>query len=314
MSRLGLLGILLPQVAFAYELTRTSEGVALRRVAPIVYQVRFSLDEPQGEALAAAARRAFDTWDGLSGGSLRPQWDGPATVLDHNDGITGIEVLSNWPAEREARVVAFADLRYDTRSGEIFEADVYLNGERFEFGTGAGVMDAQSVILHELGHGLGLAHTCGEQGQYPSCFGLPTQPPDLRDTILEAVMAPTLSSGKARRTPNMDDRAGLLALYTFGVEPPNLVPPELSCPQERLVFPEPLFYRYADGTETVADGFPAVDRGTVDLVSRRGAVSSLVAWTPPRCPPQAPQVPPEGCQNAPGTLAWALLLFRRRRL
>lgn len=78
----------------------------------------------------------------------------------------------------------------------IYEADIRINGEFFNFYGGDGAesfsgVDMESLMVHEFGHVLGLSHNDGKG----------------------TVMAVTLSSGTLRRTPGKDDLDSLRCEY-----------------------------------------------------------------------------------------------------
>ena len=79
-----------------------------------------------------------------------------------------------WPYETRDRAaahspksltIALTTVTYDPESGEIFDADIELNSADYTFTTTAGDtdpldgFDLQSVLTHETGHFLGLAHS-----------------------------------------------------------------------------------------------------------------------------------------------------------
>ncbi len=78
-----------------------------------------------------------------------------------------------------------------TSKGAATEFDMQLDPD-WSWTTGsAATTDLQSVVLHEFGHALGLNHS----------------------TDIDAVMFASYKAGTLKRTPNTDDRAGILSLY-----------------------------------------------------------------------------------------------------
>jgi MYXO-CTERM domain-containing protein len=66
-----------------------------------------------------------------------------------------------WPYEGSANTLALTTVTYALESGEIYDADMELNSADNQFTTGDnGVQfDLLSIVTHEAGHFLGLAHT-----------------------------------------------------------------------------------------------------------------------------------------------------------
>lgn len=107
----------------------------------------------------------------------------------------------NWPhLETDAEAaIAVTSVLFDKYTGEIYDADVELNsfGTNFTTDTDVGNIDLESVVQHESGHFLGLAHS--------------------QDT--EATMYATLDpkAGETKkRTLNRDDVEGICAIYPPG--------------------------------------------------------------------------------------------------
>jgi hypothetical protein len=110
-----------------------------------------------------------------------------------------------WPHEGMLNALALTTVTYDVDSGEIYDADIEVNGARDllapdtvpgdEPPGSQSWYDLPSILTHEMGHGLGLAHS--------------TDP--------TAVMRPLLEAGDISvRFLNADDVAGICAIYPPG--------------------------------------------------------------------------------------------------
>jgi hypothetical protein len=121
-------------------------------------------------------------------------------------------VSSGWVEERMHDPAAYAVtlVWHDTRSGEIWDADIEINEELRETseyaicpatGCPVGQVDLQNVLTHELGHYFGLAHTPTDSLATMWAMAEP------RETIKRDLAA--------------DDIAGLCAIY-----PPGSLPAE----------------------------------------------------------------------------------------
>lgn len=126
--------------------------------------------------------------------------------------------------------------------GEIVEADVEVNaGSRSGF-TWADLLvspsgqahDLQNALTHEMGHFIGLDHTCALGGLYPlDKNGVPVIPvdnlgrnvPACEDQAVtmaerEATMFPSANPGDVdKRSLSLDDQAGLCAIYPINTNP-----------------------------------------------------------------------------------------------
>ena len=167
--------------------------------------------------LEAASRRAMMTWAAAPSSSVSfsegPIYSGPACPHTLPDsqladqvcggptvGVDGHSALffieSSWPYGEE--VIALTSVSYE-RGGRTVDADISFNGADYSWSLGDGSVrtDYQSIVLHELGHLLGLAHSA--QGG--------------------AVMSVDYQDGDLVRELHPDDALGLAQIYPCAAPP-----------------------------------------------------------------------------------------------
>jgi hypothetical protein len=97
-------------------------------------------------------------------------------------------------AYHDPRAAAITIVTFGSRSATILDTDTELNVRAlfpFSLDGGPGTTDLRTVMVHEFGHMMGLAHSSDRN----------------------AVMWYTAGQGERRRTPNRDDIDGLCAIY-----------------------------------------------------------------------------------------------------
>lgn len=157
--------------------------------------VRVALGGPSrdlGAAAEAELALAARTWSEVACTRFRLVAGAPESQRPADDGKSTVwfeEVA--WPPELVPGVLAQTVVRTDGQ-GRVYDADIWINAvdHRFARGATSGKVDARGVLVHELGHLLGLGHA--------------TDP--------AATMFPT-TSGVRWRSLEADDRAGVCALY-----------------------------------------------------------------------------------------------------
>jgi hypothetical protein len=115
------------------------------------------------EALSVALQRAFATWASVDcGAGEQPSFqavdrgEAECSRLEYNAAGRNANVVlfrdEDWPYQGGADTLGRTTLTFDTETGEIYDADIELNGTLDE-------LELDVVLLHEVGHFLGLAHS-----------------------------------------------------------------------------------------------------------------------------------------------------------
>jgi hypothetical protein len=142
-----------------------------------------------------ALERSLDAWQNVSNQSLRFQYGGSIQLAevsssDHKNTISWKE--KNWEYSSTAAAVTIYSYYLDDPP-TMADADIVINGDDFRWGDSTDNsgkrLNVELVLLHELGHLLGLAHSSEQK----------------------AVMYPYVSAEVG--TLALDDRAGLRFLY-----------------------------------------------------------------------------------------------------
>jgi Matrixin len=178
--------------------------------APIRYFVN-DRDIPGVAAgdMRAAVARAAATWQGVAGTTLRFEDQGLTAAAPV--GLDGRNTLGFLDRPDLDRVLGATSLLIDASNGTLVEADIFFN-TRFPWSVApqgeSGRVDVESVVLHELGHFVGLGHSAIGETEPLTTGGR-------RVLGSGAVMFPiALTPGAtADRVLRDDDEAGVQDLY-----------------------------------------------------------------------------------------------------
>jgi len=139
-------------------------------------KVSFYVDDTAPDSVVEASIKASETWNDAMGREVL-SFGGVAKVPRGNDlysslddTITLVYFEKNWKSSTDKADTTLATTVWENASGSdrIIKGDVILNAENYEFCDAMNytantapaheIVDAQTVLLHELGHLLGLDH------------------------------------------------------------------------------------------------------------------------------------------------------------
>ncbi len=226
---LVLLGVGAPRVASAFQCTpagRCYVNVAWpSRVVPYIVRV------PNGsgvtpDALERVVIRAFARWNDVDCSDLEVVSAGAIASNVRDESVNEVVTIPRgWQdGGRDPSAAAVTVVSFSTTSGKILGARIEINEEFLEFTDirtqeCATAFDLESVLTHEAGHFVGLAHPCELAAGVTEC-PVPTCD-DLLANLPPGGSMPTMFPilgvcEDALRTLEEDDRAGLCTLYPAG--------------------------------------------------------------------------------------------------
>ncbi len=186
--------------ALAWDILQNHEGQELHWAQmPIAFSVNPDNDQGVSQgSVFAAVRGAVGAWEALDEAAISFSEQGQTNVVtvDHDE-INAIYFDVDWTLDPELMAVTG---NWATSDGTIIGFDIRINERDYDWATdGRGdAEDLQNMLTHEVGHGLGLAHS-------------PEDP--------TATMYSTSDVGELiKREPNEDDRAAVEYLYGFQEE------------------------------------------------------------------------------------------------
>lgn len=159
-------------------------------------------------SLLAEVDVAARTWSSVACTAFRAEATRPTAAPPGDDGVNGIYVHgTSWPAELVPGVVAQTVVHTDA-DGRLRDTDIHLNlvDSKYSVEIEPGRADLRGVLVHELGHALGLGHSA-----------------EPRATMFAS------GAGATWRSLEADDRAGVCALYPGAGAPGCGVTP---CPSD----------------------------------------------------------------------------------
>lgn len=175
---------------------------------PIQLQIAGDFDESEQDAIsemssqwASSSKSSTNYFNPIIDQNPSPN---KSNLDAYNDNVMGVYKVTNWDPELPATALAVTQLFGSHKGSKIVieHADILVNYENFEFTSDGGYgYDLRTVVLHELGHFLGLYHEF--------------ETPD------ESIMYPSISRFDIRREPMQFDVQNIQNKYNFSYTAAN---------------------------------------------------------------------------------------------
>lgn len=250
------LGLASPAGAYVRSRTGSDTPVAFDSACVFVQtDSRGSVDMPFADVLAVVDK-SLTNWQGIGACSyLQLKTTATAQRDALYDGRNVIQFLSDrWchPADKQSpercydasaaaiTTVFFLDRKGEDHDGTIVDADIEMNEVNFTFVNlpttmtirmGTAAADLENTLTHEIGHLMGLDHTCTDSStpenakdqngaKPPNCDQLRDLSTAARHLIEDATMYNRADQGETKkRSPEADDVAGICEAYPVAKTP-----------------------------------------------------------------------------------------------
>lgn len=139
----------------------TPPGTWPAAALPVPFVLALPRSRDVGAEAAAELEVALRAWTYPSCTAWRARFDGERAAVAADDGLNVVVFHDDaWPGELVRGAVAQTVVHTDAM-GRYRDADIHVNGSEFRFSLdgAAGTLDLRSILVHELGHALGLGHT-----------------------------------------------------------------------------------------------------------------------------------------------------------
>lgn len=164
------------------------------------------------DEVSKVVEQAFGAWMQADCGGAGPSIDvnliGPIEcgLSEYNQQAANANLVvfreDEWPYIGAANAIGLTTTRFDTRTGDLWDADIELNGvsQSLSIGDPIDGDDLLSVLTHEAGHFLGLSHSLDGEATMRAVYDPP------RD-------------GASFRSLSQDDVSGICEIYPIGRKP-----------------------------------------------------------------------------------------------
>lgn len=245
-------GLSLPRAAQAFVRYYTEDGSPFAWALPDLplnaypddfNQSTMSRDQVTGAITAAAAAWSAAQNDctyltivpqTLPGTAPRAANDAHNSLIFRSHSWCQLAVDGSCEADYDASALAFTWDTANKKTGQIYDADVEVNLVDFQWADVVANpslsedMDLQNALTHELGHFVGLDHTCFSSSPLASSApldnnGVPVPDCDAAGAdVQQTTMYPSAMPGDTqKRTLAPDDQSGLCAIYPAAHPPPG---------------------------------------------------------------------------------------------